>query len=351
MRLSVLLAVSGRSRKDLGWRSWARRMTSVVADSRVRCESCHRVVLPGVGTVMPPPVSRSIACRASECGQPKELAHGTLPSSAVAQEDQCGRRYLEVAPPGPRTEGLAASCVLRIATTPVAARDRYGDVITIDELRSAAGVVGETMAQDRDLSAWIARKVAVQLNFALTGDRTDPDMSKAGLTSNAILALQAVGIRPAGSGAELEFCEAVDLPVADRDRALDLDLAKRSLAVLIAAVGEPSRRQRRLFEDLYAGARGSQAERDGYEITAWTSILIGRLISCDIVPAFDRRYRDIPAMSEAGWYPNPGTTGQIVGGDPQFQRFWDGAHWTDRARVRQSGRWIEQAVPLHAAPG
>lgn len=263
------------------------------------------------------------------------------------------RRYLRLAPPGPRTETLASACVARLRESPAASASRYGDVVTADELGSAVEVVREVMTQDRDLSAWVARKSMVQLNALLRGQGTGEDMSKGGPGDNTLLALTAVGLEPAGLADSGEVALHISAPekLAEKDRAAALGVASAALAVLFAALGSPTAREKRFFVDLYTGESGTDVETKAYKITAWTAILGARLMNADVLTArFQHDYREIPAMWCAGWYPNPYNTGGIVNGDAQLQRFWDGSAWTDRARLRQRAGWTERIMSLHDDP-
>src|SRR4051794_34766791 len=84
-------------------------------------------------------------------------------------DDERVRAYLSEGQSGPRTDWLAAAAVVRIAATPVAARERYGEAVGVRELAPATELVRELMIQDRDLSAWIARKSVVQLKAVIGG--------------------------------------------------------------------------------------------------------------------------------------------------------------------------------------
>lgn len=279
---------------------------------------------------------------------------GFFKRSPPPPEELTSRRYLELAPPGPRTEALASSCVLRMLRTPSSAADRYGELITIDELQSGTSLVRDIMVQDRDLSAWVARKSLVQLNAFLRGQGAGEDMSKGGWNKNTLLALTAVGIEPTGidrSGEAALRISTPGNPSSEKDQAAALHMASAALAVLFAALGNPSAREKRFYVELYTGEGGKDVETKGYQITAWTSILEGRLINADVLSIrFQHDYSEIPAMWCAGWYPNPYNTGAIINGDAQVQRFWDGSAWTDRQRILRGGSWTEVVASLHDDP-
>lgn len=266
------------------------------------------------------------------------------------REAEHSRRYLQLAPPGPRTLSLSISCVLKMLPVPVTAKARYGDVVTVDEIQHAASIVHEVMAQDRDLSAWVARKSVVQLNAMLGGVGKDEDMVDAGLSSNMFRGLQAVGIELDDVSSEGDAALKLIAPEGDGsepgDHSAALDVATSAMAILLAALGRTPAEERQEYEALYINS--TSAESKGYRIIAWSSIMSGRLMNIDAIPQFQPI--KLPAMWGAGWYPNPSNTGRIVGGDAQAQRYWDGSAWTERLRIFQSGRWTERAHSLHHVP-
>jgi hypothetical protein len=245
---------------------------------------------------------------------------------------------------------LSITCVLKILPIPVAAKARYGDIVTIDEIQHAASIVCEVMVQDRDLSAWVARKSVVQLNAMLGGVGNDEDMIDAGLNSNMFRGLQAVGIELDDVGSEgdaaLKLIAPDDGASEPEDHSAALDLATSAMAILLAALGRTPAHERQEYEDLYN--HSTSAESKGYNITAWSSIMSARLMNIGAIPQFQPI--KLPAMWGAGWYPNPPNTGRIVNGDAQAQRYWDGSAWTERMRMFQSGRWTERAHSLHHVP-
>jgi hypothetical protein len=270
--------------------------------------------------------------------------------SRSPREAEHSRRYLQLAPPGPRTLSLSIWCILKILPMPVASKDRYGKIVTVDEIQHASSIVRDVMAQDRDLSAWVARKSVVQLNAMLGGLGNNEDMIEAGLNSNMFRGLQAVGIElddvgPEGDAA-LKLIAPDDDPSDPEDHVAARDLATSAMAVLLAALGRTPAHERQEYEDLYIDS--TSAETKGYSITAWSSIMSGRLMHIDAIPQFQPL--NLPAMWGAGWYPNPPNTGRIVNGNAQSQRYWDGSAWTERLRILQGGRWVEIAHSLHKAP-
>jgi hypothetical protein len=58
----------------------------------------------------------------------------------------------------------------------------------------------------------------------------------------------------------------------------------------------------------------------------------------------------VPRMTTADWYPNPYQMGEIRAGEATWQRYWNGADWTDRIRTRGLSGWQEQTKSLFEAP-
>jgi hypothetical protein len=56
------------------------------------------------------------------------------------------------------------------------------------------------------------------------------------------------------------------------------------------------------------------------------------------------------AMEGVGWYPNPVNAGDTSDNNASIERWWDGADWTDRVRIRDGRRWNEIEVPLFTPP-
>lgn len=273
---------------------------------------------------------------------------GFFTKSRPPEELTC-REYLAVALPGPRTEALAISCIQQLADAPIAAPECYGDVLTPERLADGSAVVRDTMRQDRDLSAWVARKTMMTVNQLVRGDDASLELREGGESEVLVLALAAAGISD-GVSPRITREPGVTGPSPDSQQAA-LNLAATALAVLRASLGTASPPEKALYEDLYTGHSGEDVEHKGYEISAWGAVLAGRLVNRGVpVMRFAERYRSVPRMERPGWYPNPAKTGEIIGGEAQFQRFWDGSAWTDRVRILKGREWSEHTLSLHGPP-
>ena len=275
---------------------------------------------------------------------------GLFKKAEQPPEERTCREYLAVAPPGPRTTALAASCVMQIAETPLTAHERFGELLTLHELESASQLVRHIMYQDRDLSAWIARKSIVQLKSIFGSPGMSGDFA-----GDFDLGFASVGVRAPGDHKTF-IRQNPTAPWEDMHVNPAAALGSIVIGLLGTLAARPGERRSSaswdIYEDLYTGASGDDVEGLGYDITAWVSVLIGRLLNTQRLadtPLFGPTYRHAPAMSQPGWYPNPGKTGDIIDGDAQFQRYWDGA-WTDRIRIKEGHRWTEGATSLHAPP-
>lgn len=126
------------------------------------------------------------------------------------------------------------------------------------------------------------------------------------------------------------------------------------LLVVESSSTEVEPRRRRFYTNLYTGEGGEDVEGFAYELIAWIAAVIGRLHAVGLIespgPVFDPMYRQVPRLERAGWYPNPPKFGDTSTGDAQVQRFWDGAQWTSRIRVRQYDSWQEHEHSLHDPP-
>lgn len=270
-------------------------------------------------------------------------------SKARTRENEMSRHYLAEAPLGPRTDNLAGACVAQLRDSPLASAAIYGEPVTTAALEPAIEHVRYVMRQDRDLSAWIARKSLYILAKIpeIGGSVTDPQ----GWPEPAFAAM---GLKSAGPAqAQLTLGAGEDL--SETDRASVVRLGSMARWVLSAATyGQASwlPSVRAPLEDLYTGASGEDVESKAYAITAWTSVATGRLLNSGRAhhPVF-RLWGEVPVMSEGGCYPNPAKNGDVSAGDAQFQRYWDGSAWTDRVRVRQgNGGWNSFTSSLHASP-
>ena len=263
-------------------------------------------------------------------------------------DDETSKLYLASAPPGPRTEVLTSACTQQIRELPVAAADQFGKAVTVAGIEPASSLVRKIMHQDRDLSAFIARKIMVHLKavaLSYMAGSLEENMtafeSAMGFTTPAesqpILTAQARGT-----------CSPEEVKEANA-------LAVISFSILRAViVGKEAESEYRLYVKLYTGAPDMDAEDVAYDVVAWTAIAIGRLANRNLItpgfPMMAPTFRDVPVMNKAGWYPNPAKIGGIVNGDAVLQRFWDGIAWTDRVRIRQGKRWTTGTDSLHDEP-
>lgn len=261
-------------------------------------------------------------------------------------EDETSRRYLASAPPGPRTEVLTSACTQHVRELPVAAAGQFGKAVTVAGIEPASGLVRKIMYQDRDLSAFVARKIMQHLKVIAL------DYMSGTLEEDIATFASAMGfVTPAEPdlvGQARDTLSAEEVKQANA-------LASVSFSVLRAfTMGREAGAEYRLYVKLYTGAPDMDAEAVAYDVIAWTAIAIGRLMNRDLVrpgfPMMAPNFRNVPAMDKPGWYPNPPKLGGIVNGDAVFQRFWDGTAWTDQVRIRQGRGWTTGSVSLHDEP-
>jgi Protein of unknown function (DUF2510) len=261
------------------------------------------------------------------------------------------RAYLAEGPPGPRTDWLAANASLRIAGTPIAQRERLGEVVTVPDLAPSSEVVRQVMAQDRDLSAWVARKAVMQLKAVLSGAITGD------LAGDFRLGFAAMGLEipDRGQVGFLDGNSAKSLSDTQAEAAKAMgNLTIEMMKILVT----PAQERPRLagwdfYVDLYTGGSGQDVETMAYDLTAWVSVLVARLLNegrVPPVPFLTAEFRHVPRLQEAAWYPNPAKHGEIVNGVATLQRYWDGQRWTDRVRIRDTSGWQTGSFSLHDRP-
>lgn len=266
-------------------------------------------------------------------------------------EETTSREYLALAPPGSRAEVLGASCTLQTAEMDVAQPNCFGQAATIEVLDPVSQLVRRIMRQDRDLSAGIARKAITHFE-AVVGAALPGDFS-----ANMALALRAVGLRDAPE-AKFDF-DLIDgaATLSDEDRDGTTAIAGMAMMVLrayfFAKDGDHDSAEWRFYSTLFTGAPDIDAESLAYDITAWVSLALARLLAgghlTKRLPFFEPAYREAPVMHRPGWYPNPTKIGGIVQGDAAFQRYWD-QQWTDNVRIRDGRGWKTGRVSLHDPP-
>jgi Protein of unknown function (DUF2510) len=259
------------------------------------------------------------------------------------------RSYLQAVPTAPngkpigRKTGLYNDCFDDIAALPVAAAERFGRPVTdIFELGPATDVVRSVMEDDKAMHAWVAREGLVMLDVLLENmpGRWDENLE---------VAMASVGLV---AGPVLRDDLVAEMPSEVQERAVGLASATLQMFWVVARPQADRAIDRRYYEHAFSSSDGRTRETV-YDITAWTAVVMARLIHSRRAPAlpiFGLGNGGMPVMTEAGWYPNPYNFGEVAGGDATFQRFWDGADWTDRIRLKSGGRWNEQRHSLRTPP-
>lgn len=230
----------------------------------------------------------------------------------------------------------------------MAAADQFGKAVTLARIEPAARLVRKIMHQDRDLSAFIARKIMMHFNAIALSYMTGT------LEENIAAFESAMGFSKTSEPLPSLTTRAQDT-LSPEDVQQANAFAAMSFWVLRAVtVGPESGEAYRLYVKLYTGAPDMEAETVAYGVIAWTAIALGRLANRGLIrpgfPIWAPNYRNVPAMDKPGWYPNPAKLGGIVDGDALLQRFWDGNAWTDQARVRQGRGWVTVSDSLHDEP-
>lgn len=261
------------------------------------------------------------------------------------------REYLAQGPPGPRTEWLMWRCVHRMGELPIAAAEHFGQVVTVADLQPATQAVCEVMQQDRDLSAWIARKAALNLQVlidgAMPGDfGTSLQRAFSAMGLSSLVGQEGVAfVNGAGDG----------LPHDEANAAKAMgDLVIMMMTILVTPAPErPQTAGWSFFVELYTNTSGDAEER-AYDLIAWMAVMIARARAAGAftadVPFFSPQWARVPRLTEPGWYPNPPKHGEAISGVSQFQRHWDGTRWTDRVRVMTRSGWQVGSDSLHDAP-
>ena len=203
------------------------------------------------------------------------------------------------------------------------------------------------MAQDRDLSGWIARKGAVIFRSVISGG------VNGSVDENIDQAYASVGM--AANGDVTVRGDTASLPRGQVDAATALGALGLSMLRVVAAPPDERRPDDRdFYERLHTAVGDAELESIAYDILGWYAVVIGRLHDAGRLrsglPIHDRAFRDVPRLTLAGWYPNPPKFGDTSSGDAQFQRYWDGSRWTDRVRIRQGRDWSEGPHSLHDTP-
>ena len=218
-------------------------------------------------------------------------------------DDETSRRYLASAPPGARTEVLTSACTQQIRELPVAAAGQSGKAVTAAGIEPASGLVRKIMYQDRDLSAFIARKIMVHFKAMALG------YMPGDLEENIAAFASAMGFSTPTEPQPGLVAQARD-SLSPEDEQQANALATLSFSVLRAViVGSEAGAEYRLYVKLYTGAPDMAAEVVAYDVIAWTAIALGRLANRNLIrpgfPMMAPNFRYVPAMEKPGWYPNP----------------------------------------------
>jgi hypothetical protein len=262
------------------------------------------------------------------------------------------RAYVVAGPPGSRKEWIMWSAVQRIAETRVAARELAGTVVSLAELAPASQIVRDVMSQDRDLTGKLVRKSIVNLKFLLSDGMRDA------FPRSFEVAFAAMGLEsPEGQGGVI-FAAGASGGLDDNDAQVAKNLGDLTIMFLQLLLAPAPERPREAgwetYVDLQTGRTGEDGEALSYDLVAWIAVMICRLRNTGQIksglPFFEAHFRHIPRLTEAGWYPAPNRACELVDGIAPIQRYWDGARWTDRTRLRSGRDWHEHSLSLHAIP-
>jgi hypothetical protein len=242
-----------------------------------------------------------------------------------------------------RKSVIAFACVNQVMALPAADAELFGQPIAGPlGLRPAAAVVHGILRQDRSMAAWAARDCVVLLDALLR--------SMGGSRADAVdTMLAAAGLR---HGPAIDPVQVAGLPFRVRAEVLRLARRVRAMFFGLQCADSHCGPDRAFYQRLFA-ARSMSAALLAHDIAAWAGIVTGRLLHTgylDEMPWMSPEFSSVPAMSAPGWYPNPFQMGEIVLGEASCQRFWDGADWTDRVRVRGQQGWCECTKSMYEAP-
>jgi hypothetical protein len=258
--------------------------------------------------------------------------------------DSLAVRYLHDAPPGQRKNLLTAVAVNRISRLPVAASAEYGEPVTdIYGLEPAAQTVREVLSQDRSMYAWLARTAMVALDAALA--RADGSWFE-----TLEVATASVGF---GRGNVLHADLRARLPDDVVERVVLLHQYCMNIFWAVARPEfEDKQRDRRLYTQMFEDPDPRTA-LTAHDVAAWACVVLGRLSNRGVLPPLWYSapvYARLTRLTEPGWYPNPYNYGDLVRGEPDFQRYWDGGDWTDQVRRLVRGRWSQERHSLRTVP-
>lgn len=269
------------------------------------------------------------------------LDHGGT-NAAPADDMSTCRNYLVKAEGRLRKDALSFACISQVMKLPVASIPSFGQpLVPAKGLQPAIEVVRQVLRQDASLAAWVARGTLVSLDLCLEAmsgtwdEALDVALAAAGLVSGPAL-------NPATSAA-----------LSNREQEETLGTARSAWSVFLAfeRPGRGFLGDRKNYRHLFEST--SRATRVvAYEVAAWVSVVIGRLVNSGYVPEavwMSPEFESVPIMDSPGWYPNPYNAGQIVDEVATRQRYWDG-DWTDRVRNMRNGLWKEKTWSMFRAP-
>lgn len=269
--------------------------------------------------------------------------------SSKNSEDEICKKYLATAPIGSRIDVLAAACAHQVRDLPVSTASSFGLPLTIEALLPASECVRGLLVQDRDLSGTTARKAMQHLHVVMSGF-----MQGSSYGENMDTALAAIGLL---SEPQIHVSPEHRENLSSADADVAVAIANTALSVLrslVLGAGEASPSEYQFYVALHTREGARDMEALAYDIIAWESVVLSRLLNTGRVanglPTMASQYSRIPAMTEAGWYPNPNRAGDIVGGVASIQRLWNGFEWTEQVRIRQGKSWETTAVSLRSAP-
>lgn len=261
-----------------------------------------------------------------------------------AANESTAARYVRTAPPGERKDVLSAVCMNRIAQLPVATAEEFGEPITdIYGLEPAAEVVREVLRQDRSMYAWVARTCVIFLDTAL-------EMGAGGWSDSLENAMKSVGFE---RGNQLRPDLVDGLPGHVRQRVFGLHATAMGVFWAVAQPHIEQDRDKTIYRRIFEST-DRRTELTAHDVAAWACVIVARLCHRGMTtrPLFySDGYSSVPLMREPGWYPNPYNRGELVGGEPAVQRFWDGTDWSDHIRFWNGRVWVEGQHSMREMPG
>jgi hypothetical protein len=266
-------------------------------------------------------------------------------------DDERVRVYLADANEGPRTEWLFWSVVTRLADSPLAESLRIGEALTGFDLTASSEMARAVMAQDRDLCGPLVRKSTINLKLIL-GSSLGTDLEGA-----FELGLGGIGMAHPSQGA-LAYRDGAGDHLSEVERDGGLATVDLLLSVLHGRLQPPQQRAGHggwnLYTRCFTELPGGEAEEIAYSLIGMAGVIIARLRNAERIvedlPFLAPSWKRVPVLTQAGWWPNPSKHGEMVDGIPSIQRYWDGAAWSERVRMRRGREWRIGSVGLHQPP-